>query len=161
MAFDVENYVQNKIRHEKYLRFKTFYSSICCLFFPTLGSTIILLFWCTTLHLYRNITYNPSDISTCTTFCLYLSIELSAERNKEKKRREMSVSHRYVVNYTDKGRWGESKDIFRSVKLVSLVHYFGHSFGQNSPVDQMTARCIWIVNILIVYQSLNYRSASQ
>lgn len=51
------------------------------------------------------------------------------------------------------GMWGRVKRHLQvSQTLYHIVHYFGHAFGQNSPVDQMIARGIWIVNILIVYQ---------
>lgn len=70
MALDVQNDVRNNIRHDEYLRFKTVHSSVCCC--PTLGSAIILLSTHYSASLLDH-TYNPSDMSTCTTFCLHLS----------------------------------------------------------------------------------------
>lgn len=53
------------------------------------------------------------------------------------------MSLRHVVNYTDKMRLkGGQKTSLGQSNLYHIVHYFGHSFGQNSLVVQMTARGI-------------------
>lgn len=67
------------------VRFKTFYSSVCCLFPHTwlFHHPPLSTHYCASL---QDHTYSPSDMSTYTTFGLYLSIKLSAERNKREER---------------------------------------------------------------------------
>lgn len=139
--------VWTNIRHDDYLRFKMFYS--CIVLSP---HTRLCHHPAFSMHYsgsLLNHTYNPSDMSTCTTFCHYLSIKSSVGRNK-REARERNECQSLTTQIQDVEGRG-SKGNLRSVNLDHIVHYFGHAFGQNSPVDQMTASCIWIVNILIVY----------
>lgn len=73
---------------------------------------------------------------------LYEFLRREKEKKKEEKGREMNVSH---LNWLWSTPAKEDEVGRGQSDLYHVVHYFGHSFGQNSSVDRMIASGVWVV----------------